>query len=486
MYGAAGAQEQTYGSQGQAYGSQGQPYGGAAPYDPAAQQYGSQEQAYGSQGQAYGSQGQPYGDAYAAQAQSFQSQPTPDTEQGAAQADALGGHAAAGSTADEGQFAAYGQSPETDQSTADGQAYLGAENATSPAFAQSEPTQAFAAGAFGAGAFGEPEPTPQSETAFDDQTAPADASNAEHSVPADESWTAPEGAPSEDALHADSTVHADAHAEDGAPSEDAAAGSEFAPAEQEAPAEAGHPFVASQSAWMEEPADTADDQPVVAPEATAPEYADSFAGADAPTADGSDTHEAEGAGLHEPDAADVAAAEETAIPVEPAASGAEPAEQGSTDQPGDAGTDAEPAERPAASAPTPADGDPQEGSAAVDAPAGGHFRGEEQGGSENEPTQWFRVGGDSSAPAEEGTPAPSYDATQGEPTQAFKPVVSQMFWFAVTEPRPAVDPVTGQEIFTVTPNEWFLALEDHGSFFKVRDAHGQEGYLNNVEGIIRG
>ena len=495
VHGDAGAQGQAYGAQGQAYGSQGQAYG-AAPYDPTAQQYGSQ-------GRAYGSQGQPYGDAYAGQPQSFQSQPTPHTEQGAAQADVLGGHAAAGSTAYDGQSAAYDQSPEPDQSTADGQAYLGAESATSPAFAQSEPTQAFAAGAFGAGAFGEPEPTPQSEAASAEQAVPADALNAEHSVPAAETRTAPEGAPAEDTLHTDGTARAGV------------------------PAEAGHPFVASQSAWTEERADTADDQPIVAPEAPAPEhvepeaqaseYADSSAGADAPTSEGrqersgsmfgaaaggavvggaavaggaalsddNDTHEAEGAGLHEPDVADIAAAEETAIPVEPAASEAEPAEQGSTDQAGDAGTDAEPAEQPAASTPTPADGDPQEGSAAADAPAG-PFRGEEQGGSENEPTQWFRVSGESSAPAEEGAPAPTYDATQGEPTQAFKPVVSQMFWFAVTEPRPAVDPVTGQEIFTVTPNEWFLALEDHGSFFKVRDAHGQEGYLNNVEGIIRG
>jgi hypothetical protein len=82
--------------------------------------------------------------------------------------------------------------------------------------------------------------------------------------------------------------------------------------------------------------------------------------------------------------------------------------------------------------------------------------------------------------------ASRYDATQGEPTQAFNPVASKMFWFAVPEPRPAVDPVTGQELFTVTPNQWFLALEDHGSFFKVRDDSGQEGYLNNVDRIVRG
>ncbi|SMY04158.1 hypothetical protein BAURA63_03869, partial [Brevibacterium aurantiacum] len=348
---------------------------------------------------AYGSQ---------SQAQDFQSQAAPGTEQGAAQADALGGHSAAEPTAADGQFDAHGQSSEADQSTADGQAYLGAESAASPSFAQSEPTQAFAAGAFGAGAFGEPEPTPQSETAPGEQDAHADALNAEHAAPADESWTAPEGAPAECTEQAD---------------------------------------------------DTADDQPVVAPEAPAPDYGapeartsehtdpSAGAGTTAPVdeqersgsmfgaaaggtavggaavaggaalAHGNDTHEADGAGLHEPDAADAAAAEETAIPVEAA----------------------------------PADSDYRGGSAQADAPASGHIRGDEQGGSENEPTQWFRMGGDSDAPAEDAAAASTYDATQGEPTQAFKPVVSQMFWFAVTEPRPAVDPVTGQEVFTVTP-----------------------------------
>src|SRR5699024_4588596 len=131
---------------------------------------------------------------------------------------------------------------------------------------------------------------------------------------------------------------------------------------------------------------------------------------------------------------------------------------------------------------------------ATDQAAGAHVRGDEQGESENEPTQWFQMGaGASGAAAAAGgaetdstAAASAYGATQREPTQAFNPAASKMFWFAVPQPRPAVDPVTGQEVFSVTPNQWFLALEDHGSFFKVRDDSGQEGYLNNVERIVRG
>src|SRR5699024_7304653 len=57
---------------------------------------------------------------------------------------------------------------EGEQSTADGQAYLGRESASAPAHAQSEPTQSFAAGAFDAGALGDPQPLPQAPAAGDD------------------------------------------------------------------------------------------------------------------------------------------------------------------------------------------------------------------------------------------------------------------------------------------------------------------------------
>jgi hypothetical protein len=62
----------------------------------------------------------------------------------------------------------------------------------------------------------------------------------------------------------------------------------------------------------------------------------------------------------------------------------------------------------------------------------------------------------------------------------------QAFWFAVPEPREAVDPTTGMPVFTIYPGDWYLSLEDNGSWFKVRDTDGKEGILRNIEGIQRG
>ena len=64
--------------------------------------------------------------------------------------------------------------------------------------------------------------------------------------------------------------------------------------------------------------------------------------------------------------------------------------------------------------------------------------------------------------------------------------VIQAFWFAVPEPREAVDAKTGMPVFTIYPGDWFLALEDHGTSFTVRDSDGKEGVLRNLEGIQRG
>ncbi len=64
--------------------------------------------------------------------------------------------------------------------------------------------------------------------------------------------------------------------------------------------------------------------------------------------------------------------------------------------------------------------------------------------------------------------------------------IIQAFWFAVPEPREAVDATTGMPVFTIYPGDWFLGLEDHGSWFKVRDSDGREGLLRNTEGIQRG
>ncbi|MDN5773275.1 MAG: hypothetical protein L0H43_05755, partial [Brevibacterium aurantiacum] len=64
--------------------------------------------------------------------------------------------------------------------------------------------------------------------------------------------------------------------------------------------------------------------------------------------------------------------------------------------------------------------------------------------------------------------------------------VIQAFWFAVPEPREAVDATTGMPVFTIYPGDWFLGLEDNGSWFKVRDSDGREGLLRNTEGVQRG
>lgn len=509
---AAGASAgQEYGSQGQAYGSQGQAYG--AP----AEQYGSQGQVYGSQGQAYGapaeqygSQGQTYGaqeQQYAAPGEQFGSPGAQDqaygsqgqqaaepeasaqsiaqTDQGAAQAQALSGDAQAPSPytdADPDETARFSpvqdDTAEAEQSTADGQAYLGRESADAPAYAQSEPTQTFAAGAFGgaaaggavaggafaSGAFGTPDTAPQSDDQPVDEVGSADDRTPESRDL--ESHDSHGGAVSDAAISPEAGFGSEAVSGFEAADSDTTGSDPYAPVEGYESSEvlgASEPVAASDPvAGSAGGLATASEQSVEAPTTGTDESVQPY-GAPAPAATGPYVTE------------DTVGAEPTV-------------DTGTTtavDQPLAAGQET---------------GGPhteQAGSA--------HLRGDEQGESENEPTQWFRMGDhgttveDSASPAPAAGAAPAagestaeepaasgYDTNQGEPTQAFNPVASKMFWFAVPEPRPAVDPVTGQELFTVTPNQWFLALEDHGSFFKVRDDSGQEGYLNNVDRIVRG
>ncbi|WP_209325511.1 hypothetical protein [Brevibacterium renqingii] len=84
----------------------------------------------------------------------------------------------------------------------------------------------------------------------------------------------------------------------------------------------------------------------------------------------------------------------------------------------------------------------------------------------------------------DGEPVPA-DAGQGAREDGERPII-QAFWFAVPEPREAVDPTTGMPVFTIYPGDWYLSLEDKGSWFKVRDTDGREGILRNIEGIQRG
>ncbi|WP_193072018.1 hypothetical protein [Brevibacterium sp. FME37] len=78
------------------------------------------------------------------------------------------------------------------------------------------------------------------------------------------------------------------------------------------------------------------------------------------------------------------------------------------------------------------------------------------------------------------------DADQGGANHGNGQTVIQAFWFAVPEPREAVDATTGMPVFTIYPGDWFLGLEDNGSWFKVRDSDGREGLLRNTEGVQRG
>ncbi|NJC58420.1 hypothetical protein [Brevibacterium marinum] len=100
------------------------------------------------------------------------------------------------------------------------------------------------------------------------------------------------------------------------------------------------------------------------------------------------------------------------------------------------------------------------------------------GDDENQSTQ-SRDGADQDGSSREGPDGSGSDQGNGQK-------VIQAFWFAVPEPREAVDATTGMPVFTIYPGDWFLGLEDHGSWFKVRDSDGREGLLRNIEGIQRG
>ncbi|MCT2359465.1 hypothetical protein M3G54_13895 [Brevibacterium casei] len=92
--------------------------------------------------------------------------------------------------------------------------------------------------------------------------------------------------------------------------------------------------------------------------------------------------------------------------------------------------------------------------------------------------------GESSDRSASGSGADRPASSTAETTE--EKTVIQAFWFAVPEPREAVDATTGMPVFTIYPGDWFLALEDHGTSFTVRDSDGKEGVLRNLEGIQRG
>jgi hypothetical protein len=64
--------------------------------------------------------------------------------------------------------------------------------------------------------------------------------------------------------------------------------------------------------------------------------------------------------------------------------------------------------------------------------------------------------------------------------------VHDAFWFAVAQPRTAVDEHTGAPAFVIEPGGWVLALEDRGHEFLVQHTDGRVGVLRDLSNIERG
>jgi len=64
--------------------------------------------------------------------------------------------------------------------------------------------------------------------------------------------------------------------------------------------------------------------------------------------------------------------------------------------------------------------------------------------------------------------------------------VHEAFWFAVAQPRTAVDERTGAPAFVIEPGGWVLALEDRGTEFLVQHTDGRLGVLRDLRNIERG
>ena len=64
--------------------------------------------------------------------------------------------------------------------------------------------------------------------------------------------------------------------------------------------------------------------------------------------------------------------------------------------------------------------------------------------------------------------------------------VHEAFWFAVAQPRTAVDERTGAPAFVIEPGGWVLALEDRGASFLVQHTDGRLGVLRDLSNIERG
>ncbi|MET3921934.1 hypothetical protein [Arthrobacter sp. UYEF20] len=72
------------------------------------------------------------------------------------------------------------------------------------------------------------------------------------------------------------------------------------------------------------------------------------------------------------------------------------------------------------------------------------------------------------------------------PEQRQAQPVHEAFWFAVAQPRTAVDEHTGAPAFVIEPGGWVLALEDRGHEFLVQHTDGRVGVLRDLSNIERG
>lgn len=461
------------------------------------QAYGSQQQAYGSQPTGYAAQQQAYGSqptGYDAQQHAYGSQPaageTPAADSGSQGAGSVAGAVGAGAAgaaatgigmnaddndAQAGDFAA-GEEPRQQQISDDGQAYLGSHTADAPEHAQSEPTQAFMAGGrthsadFSDNAAAEPAAERSSDDAAADGLAGADVHDADRTVVADTVSDAPAEAVSEEP--AESVSDAPAETADLTETERTAADAEDETAVAADPVDAADPTETERTAADDADASGADTV------------------AEAPVADTS-VSEAPVAETSAP-AASEPAADQPATRREARVRG----EQQASDDPNEPTQWFRAYERDSSGAAAPTSSGSTAASELADSDqtvAAGEPVASDP--SLDQPTQGWAPGADA--------PAPGADATLDQPTQAWSPATesttdtgesaeavpsgqAQPFWFAVPEPREAIDPSTGRPLFTVTPGEWFLALSDNGTTFTVRDATGQEGLLRNLEGIQRG
>ncbi len=92
------------------------------------------------------------------------------------------------------------------------------------------------------------------------------------------------------------------------------------------------------------------------------------------------------------------------------------------------------------------------------------------------------------ATAQEWRPVESIGATvdpASRPEESQEPAY-EAFWFAVPQPRVAVDEHSGAPAFTLEPGGWVLALEDRGGEFLVQNTDGRLGVLRDLSHIERG